>query len=60
MELLTVADVAKELKCSNQKVWALINGRGKLLKLPAIKIGKSYLIDRVDLEKFVNGKKIKR
>ncbi len=59
MELLTVVEVAEILKCSKQHVWALINGRGESLHLPAIKIGKSYRIYRHELEEFIESQKVK-
>jgi hypothetical protein len=50
-EILTVRDVALELRCSVAHVYNVINGRVKnVSKLPAIAIGRRKLIQRDTLE----------
>jgi len=55
-----VAEIAGYLKCTKQRVWALIRGRGNSPKLPAVKIGKSYRVYQSEFEAFVNDQKIER
>ena len=50
-EVLTVRDVALELRCSVDHVYRVINGKVKnVSKLPAIPIGRRKLIQRDTLE----------
>ena len=50
-EVLTVRDVALELRCSVDHVYRVINGKVKnVSRLPAIPIGRRKLIQRDTLE----------
>jgi excisionase family DNA binding protein len=50
-EVLTVRDVALELRCSVDHVYRVINGKVKYVsRLPAIPIGRRKLIQRDTLE----------
>jgi hypothetical protein len=50
-EVLTVRDVALELRCSVDHVYRVINGKVKnVSRLPAIPIGRRKLIQRHTLE----------
>ena len=50
-EVLTVRDVALELRCSMAHVQRVINGRVKnVSRLPAIRMGRRMLIQRDTLE----------
>jgi excisionase family DNA binding protein len=50
-EVLTVRDVALELRCSVDHIYRVINGKVKnVSKLPAIPIGRRKLIQRDTLE----------
>ena len=50
-EVLTVRDVALELRCSVDHIYRVINGRVKnVSRLPAIPIGRRKLIQRDTLE----------
>ena len=50
-EVLTVRDVALELRCSVDHIYRVINGKVKnVSKLPAIPIGRRRLIQRDTLE----------
>ena len=50
-EILTVRDVALELRCSVAHVYNVINGKVKnVSRLPAIAIGRRKLIQRDSLE----------
>ncbi len=50
-EVLTVRDVALELRCSVDHVYRVINGKVKnVSRLPAIPIGRRKLIQRDSLE----------
>ncbi len=50
-EVLTVRDVALELRCSVTHVYNLINGKVKnISKLPAIPLGRRKVIERDALE----------
>ena len=52
-EILTVRDVALELRCSVAHVYNVINGKVKnVSKLPAIAIGRRKLIQRDTLEEW--------
>lgn len=55
-ELLTVADVARILVCSEGNVYALIDAG----ELPYVRIGKSkgYRIDPADLSAFIQKRKV--
>jgi excisionase family DNA binding protein len=50
-EILTVRDVALELRCSVAHVYNVINGKVKnVSRLPAIRIGRRRLVQRDTLE----------
>src|SRR5215471_6895474 len=52
-EILTVRDVALELRCSVVHVYNVINGKVKnVSRLPAISIGRRKLIQRDSLEEW--------
>ena len=52
-EILTVRDVALELRCSVTHVYNVINGKVKnVSKLPAIAMGRRKLIQRDSLEEW--------
>jgi len=52
-EILTVRDVALELRCSVAHVYNVINGKVKnVSRLPAIAIGRRKLIQRDTLEEW--------
>ena len=53
--LMTVADAARFLGCSDANVYALIRGG----QLPYVTIGRSkgFRLDRVDLEAFIDDRK---
>ena len=52
-EILTVRDVALELRCSVTHVYNVINGKVKnVSKLPAIAMGRRKLIQRYSLEEW--------
>ncbi len=52
-EILTVRDVALELRCSVAHVYNVINGRVKnVSRLPAIAIGRRKLVQRDTLEEW--------
>jgi len=52
-EILTVREVASELKCSVDHVYNMINGKVKnVSRLPAIPMGRRKLIQRDSLEKW--------
>ena len=52
-EVLTVRDVALELRCSLAHVYSMINGKVKNVpRLPAIAIGRRKLIQRDTLEEW--------
>ena len=50
-DLLTVAEVAEELRVSTMTVYRLIQRE----ELPALRIGRSYRIDRDDLAEYLAG-----
>lgn len=55
-EVLTVRDVALELRCSVAHVYNAINGRVKnISRLPAIRIGRRMLVLRDSLEDWKRG-----
>ncbi len=56
-KLLTVADVAQCLGCSEANVYALLEAG----ELPYVPIGKSkgYRIDPADLERFIGSRKVR-
>ncbi len=55
-EILTVGDVALELRCSVAHVYSVINGKVKnVSRLPAIAIGRRKLIQRDTLEEWQDG-----
>jgi excisionase family DNA binding protein len=49
-DLLTVAEVAEELRVSTMTVYRLIQRD----ELPALRIGRSYRIERDDLESYLD------
>lgn len=49
-DLLTVAEVAEELRVSTMTVYRLIQRD----ELPALRIGRSYRIERQDLEAYLD------
>ena len=52
-EILTVKDVALELRCSVAHVYNVINGKVKnVSRLPAIRIGRRRLVQRDTLEEW--------
>ena len=51
-DLLTVAEVADELRVSTMTVYRLIQRN----ELPALRIGRSYRIDREDLDDYLSGR----
>jgi hypothetical protein len=52
-EILTVRDVAMELRCSSAHVYNVINGMIKgTSRLPAITIGRRKLVQRLSLERW--------
>jgi len=52
-EILTVRDVALELRCSVAHVYNVINGKVKnVSRLPAIRIGRRRLVQRDTLEEW--------
>ena len=52
-EILTIAEVAEELKCSKQHVHNAINGRvAGVSPLPAIHMGRRKLVRRSALERW--------
>ncbi|MCI0620441.1 MAG: helix-turn-helix domain-containing protein [Acidobacteria bacterium] len=52
-EVLTVRDVALELRCSVAHVYNVINGKVKnVSRLPAIRIGRRRLVQRDTLEEW--------
>jgi hypothetical protein len=55
-EVLTVRDVALELRCSMAQVQRVINGRVKnVSRLPAIRMGRRMLVMRDTLEDWKRG-----
>jgi excisionase family DNA binding protein len=53
-ELLTIAEVAIELRCSKAHVYNLINGKVHgVSKLPAISMGRRRLVRRTSLEVWI-------
>lgn len=52
-EILTVADVAAELRCSKAHVYKVINGKVEgVCQLPAICMGRRKLVRRSSLERW--------
>ena len=51
-DLLTVAEVADELRVSSMTVYRLIQRE----ELPALRIGRSYRIERGDLDEYLSGR----
>ena len=51
-DLLTVAEVAEKLRVSTMTVYRLIQRE----ELPALRIGRSYRIDRSDLDDYLSGR----
>jgi len=51
-DLLTVAEVADELRVSTMTVYRLIQRE----ELPALRIGRSYRIDKRDLDDYLTGR----
>ena len=51
-DLLTVAEVAEKLRVSTMTVYRLIQRE----ELPALRIGRSYRIDRADLDHYLSGR----
>ena len=58
VELLTIADVARILVCSEANVYALIDAGS----LPFVRIGrnKGYRIDPADLSSFIQKRKVQK
>lgn len=53
-EILTVTEVARELRCSKAHVCKAINGRVKYISaLPAIAMGRRKLVRRSALERWI-------
>ncbi len=53
-EILTVADVAKELRCSKPHIYNLINGRVPgVTPLPVISLGRKRLVRRSSLQRWL-------
>lgn len=55
IEFMTVKEVASYLKTSTKTIQRLVLSG----KLPAIRLGKQFRIDRKDLEEFIEKQKIK-
>jgi hypothetical protein len=52
-EILTVRDVALELRCSSAHVYNVINGTVKgVTRLPSITIGRRKLVQRISFEQW--------
>lgn len=53
-QILTVAEVAKELRCSKPHVYNLINGKvPDVTPLPAIPLGRKKLVRRSSLQRWL-------
>ena len=53
LEIMTVLDVARELRCSKAHVHNLINGKVKgVLPLPVIPLGRRRIVRRASLEEW--------
>ena len=52
-EILTVAEVAAELKCSKAQIYELVNGEGRgVTALPVIRLGRRRLVRKASLDQW--------